>query len=242
MKNNVSLKYETELWKSGIGVIAGVDEVGRGCLAGPVYAALVSFKKLKNIPESLSEVNDSKKLSAKKRKELSIEIKKEADFFTIKSASVAEINTLGIVGALDLAIERCIKEAKKEIEVLLIDGYGNEASRILNLINLATFYQGKRNPLEALKFVRAKGDKKNPIGCLGIIGGDALCFSIASASIIAKVERDSFMESIAEKFPEYKFEKHRGYGTKEHFGAIEKYGICELHRIGYKPIKNHLNQ
>lgn len=205
MRNNISLKYELELLEKGYKVVAGVDEVGRGCLAGPVYAALVSFGNIKKIPKELREVNDSKKLNAKNREKLSALIKERADFFTIKSASVTEINKLGIVGALDLAMERCLNESEKNVDFVLIDGYENKKLSIKNR---------------------------------GIIGGDALCFSIAAASIIVKVERDRVMEELSEKYKNYGFEKHKGYGTKQHFKAIEKYGICEMHRTGYKPIKN----
>ena len=183
--------------------IAGVDEVGRGCLAGPVFAAAVILNKGINI----KGIRDSKKISFKERVLLSRYIKKNSTY-SIGIASVKEIAKINILNASLLAMKRSLIKLKTKPSVAYIDGIFSPSG--LNF--------------KSKTFI--KGDEK------------IIC--IAAASIIAKVSRDLFMIKLAEKYPNYKWEKNYGYGTKEHLNGLKKYGITSHHRITFKPIHNML--
>lgn len=197
------LKYEKKLYNMGIKYIAGVDEVGRGPLAGSVYAAAVIL----NPDIYILGVKDSKKLSPKKREILSDEIKAKALSYSIGFATVDEIDNLNILNATKLAMERAINSLKIKPEYILID---------------------------ALKL------KKICIPQISIIKGDDLSTSIGAASIIAKVKRDEYMRNIASLYPEYMFDKNKGYGTKDHINAIKKFGLCPIHRKAF--VKNFVEE
>jgi ribonuclease HII len=183
--------------------IAGVDEVGRGCLAGPVFAAAVILNKGINI----KGIRDSKKISFKERILLSKYIKKNSTY-SIGIASVKEIAKINILNASLLAMKRSLIKLKTKPSVAYIDGIFSPSG--LNF--------------KSKTFI--KGDEK------------IIC--IAAASIIAKVSRDLFMIKLAEKYPNYKWEKNYGYGTKEHLNGLKKYGITSHHRTTFKPIHNML--
>lgn len=184
-------------------VICGVDEAGRGPLAGDVYAAAVVFSD--NV--FIDGINDSKKLSEKKRELLFDEIIKKSEAYCISTASVEEIDTFNILQATFLAMKRAVDGLKIKPELALIDG----------------------NRLPSLD-----------IPAKDIVKGDGLSASIAAASILAKVSRDRYMKEQAEKYPEYQFEKHKGYGTELHIRLINEYGSCEIHRRSFlkKILKN----
>lgn len=175
------------------GMFCGVDEAGRGPLAGDVYAAAVI------LPEEvvIEGINDSKKLSEKKRELLYDEIKEKAAAYCVATASVEEIDEFNILGATFLAMKRAVEGLGVEVGLALVDG--------------------NRTP---------------PLDCAvqTLIKGDGTSASIAAASIIAKVERDRYMKKLAEEYPEYQFEKHKGYGTKLHNELILKYGASPVHR------------
>lgn len=177
-------------------VFCGVDEAGRGPLAGDVYAAAVilSDKTL------IKGLNDSKKISEKNREKLFDIIIENADDFCIASASAEEIDRINILQAAMLAMERAVAGLKKAPEFALIDG----------------------NRCPAL-----------PCTSEFLVKGDAKSASIAAASVLAKVARDRYMRQLAEEYPEYGFEKHKGYGTKLHYEMIEKYGITPVHRRSF---------
>ena len=183
--------------------IAGVDEVGRGCLAGPVFAAAVILNKEINI----KGIRDSKKISFKERILLSKYIKKNSTY-SIGIASVKEIAKINILNASLLAMKRSLIKLKTKPSVAYIDGIFSPSG--LNF--------------KSKTFI--KGDEK------------IIC--IAAASIIAKVSRDLFMIKLAEKYPNYKWEKNYGYGTKEHLNGLKKYGITSHHRTTFKPIHKML--
>jgi len=189
-------KIEESLKNEGYTFICGVDEAGRGPLAGPVYAAAVILPFGIDIPG----LNDSKKLSEKKREELYDEIIYKATSYSIASADQIEIDDLNILNATYLAMNRAIGALSVEPLMSLIDG----------------------NKSSGIKF---------PNKC--IIGGDGKSASIAAASILAKVSRDRFMVGISEKYPEYAFEKHKGYGTKLHYERLHKYGLSDIHRTTF---------
>ena len=192
------LKIENELHEKGYRHIACIDEVGRGCLAGDVTACAVIM------PEGLliDGVNDSKKLSKKKREKLYEEIKEAAVSIGIGTASNVEIDEMNIKKATHLAMERAIEN--------LTDEKGNRIVPDFLLIDAETI--GLKIPQE------------------GIIKGDAKCHGIAAASIIAKVTRDNSMAELHEEYPVYNFKKNAGYGTKEHINALLKEGKCKIHR------------
>ena len=189
-------ELENEIYDSGVSLICGVDEAGRGPLAGPVCAAAVILPR--NI--EIVGLNDSKKLSEKSREKLYDEICEKAMSFGIAFASVEEIEELNILNAAMLAMNRAIAQLEPQPELALIDG--NRSSAI-------------------------------EINSRCVIKGDAKCADIAAASILAKVTRDRYMLDMAGKYPEYHFERHKGYGTKLHYEALREYGPCEIHRPSF---------
>lgn len=200
-------EYEDNLIKEGYNFIAGTDEAGRGPLVGPVVAACVVFPKgYKN-----NLINDSKKLSEKKRLELYDIIYKDALSVGVGIVSAKEIDEINIYEASRKAMIKAYNEAKKKIAIdyLLTDAM----------------------PIDTLD-----------IPVMKIIKGDAKSITIAAASIIAKVARDNMLIELDKKYPEYGFKSHKGYPTKKHIEAINKYGIFEGYRLTYKPIKDLIDR
>ncbi|MBI5214863.1 MAG: ribonuclease HII [Ignavibacteriae bacterium] len=192
----LSTKYEQQYWNDGILHVAGVDEAGRGPLAGPVVAAAVIVHK--NI--SIDGIDDSKKLNGKKRDELFELIQEKALSVGVGIVSHVLVDEVNILQATFRAMHEAIEQLKPKPQQLLIDG---------------NRFSGKGIPFQT------------------IVDGDAKCFSIAAASIIAKVTRDRLMIEYDEQFPQYGFAQHKGYGTKQHIAAIRKYGLCEIHRKSF---------
>lgn len=204
--------YEKSLIKQKK-TILGIDEVGRGCLAGPVYASCVSldFDALQKLDEKeIDLIRDSKKLSTKQRQRIIPILHEIGTEIKTGKASVREIETYGILDATFLAMRRAIISCDKSYDMVLIDG-------------------NKTIP-------NYHGEQK------AIVQGDLHCFCIAAASIIAKEARDDYMRKISKKFPNYGFEKHVGYGTKMHMESIESHGICPLHRKNFAPIAKRLDK
>lgn len=193
-------------------MIVGIDEVGRGCIAGPIYAAAVQldYDKLFELDESeLNLIRDSKKLSHKQRQKILPVLESIAIESHVCSASVREIEALGIVNANFRAMRRALRLCKNVPEVILLDGNS--------------------------KLPRYNGKQKT------VVGGDSLCFAIAAASIMAKEARDDYMRQQSLKYPEYDFSSNMGYGTKSHMSGISEYGICPLHRKNFGPIAKHVH-
>jgi ribonuclease HII len=184
---------ERQHFENGVNLLCGVDEAGRGPLAGPVCAAAVILPKELVIPG----LNDSKKLSDKRRRELYDIITQQAVSYGIAFATAEEIDEINILQATFLAMERAMAQLDPKPELALIDGN------------------------------RAK-DFGLPVQT--IVKGDSLSASIAAASILAKVTRDRYMEELAEQYPRYGFEVHKGYPTKRHYAAIAEFGPCPAHR------------
>ena len=198
------LEYENELYEKGITLIAGVDEVGRGPLIGPVVAAAVILPKGFYHPG----IKDSKKLSEKKREELYKVITENALSIGVGTVSEEVIDDINIYEATKIAMKEAIKNLSPPPEHVLID---------------------------AMKL-----DLKMP--STSIIKGDALSESIAAASIIAKVTRDHLLMKMDEEYPMYDLKNNKGYGTKKHLEALEKYGACKYHRESYSPVTKVLNR
>ena len=189
-------ELERELYAQGCTLLCGVDEAGRGPLAGPVCAAAVILP----VGLELPGLNDSKKLTEKQREALFMPIKAAAKAYGIAFATVEEIEDLNILNATFLAMNRAISQLFPQPELALIDGNRNTGISI-------------------------------PSRC--VVKGDSRCADIAAASVLAKVSRDRYMLEMAEKYPEYGFERHKGYGTKLHYEAIRKYGPCPIHRQSF---------
>ena len=188
--------YEQQYTDNGSLTVAGVDEAGRGPLAGPVYAAAVILP----FGTEIEGLNDSKKLSEAKREKLFDIITGKAVAYGIASASEKEIDGINILEATFLAMNRALKQIEGSFDLALIDGNRNKGIEYPSVT---------------------------------VIKGDTLCADIAAASILAKVSRDRFMYTMAEKYPQYGFEKHKGYGTKLHYENIAKYGACPIHRMTF---------
>ena len=186
-------EIENSLYSNGFKIICGVDEAGRGPLAGPVCAAAVILPKGLVIPG----LTDSKKLTDKKRRELFPVIKEQAIAYGIGLASHEEIDEINILQATYLAMERALAQLTVKPDIAMIDGN------------------------------RAK-DFGLPVRT--VVKGDSLSMNIAAASILAKVTRDDLMLEMAEKYPEYSFEVHKGYGTKAHYEALRQHGASAIHR------------
>ena len=196
MSENNMWQIEEELFAQGIVSVCGIDEAGRGPLAGPVCAAAVILPPHLEIPG----LNDSKKLSDKRRRELMPVIKEQAIAYGIGMASHEEIDQINILQATYLAIERALQQLSVKPELALIDGN------------------------------RAK-DFGLPVET--VVKGDSRSASIAAASILAKVTRDDMMLELANTYPQYGFEIHKGYGTKAHYAALDAHGISPIHRMSF---------
>ncbi len=188
-------EYDSEI-RERFPIICGIDEAGRGPLAGDVYAAAVVFDN----DTVIEGINDSKKLSEMKREKLFDEIISKAKAYCIATASVAEIEELNILNAAMLAMKRAYEGLGIQCDLALIDG--NKTPNV---------------------------DTK----AFAVVKGDATSQSIAAASILAKVSRDRYMKEIDEKYPEYQFSKHKGYGTKLHYEMLKKHGISDVHRPSF---------
>ena len=197
---------ERLLWKQGYLRVAGVDEVGRGPLAGPVVAAAVVFPPTFRA-RKLPGLRDSKQLTAMARERLAPQVRRFAAGVGVGSASHAEIDALGIVGATVAAMSRAIRQLPQSADHLLVDALRLEC---------------------------------DGIPCRAIIHGDALCCSIAAASIVAKVARDSLMVKLDALHRGYGFARHKGYPTPEHLAALERLGPTPLHRRSFAPVRRVL--
>ena len=189
-------QIEQDWFDKGYGLICGVDEAGRGPLAGPVCAAAVILPPHADIPG----LNDSKKLSDKRRRELFPIIKEQAVAYGIGFADHSMIDEINILQATFYAMEQAISQLSVKPDIALIDG-------------------------------NRERDFGVPVQT--VVHGDSLSASIAAASILAKVARDDLMLQMAQEYPQYGFEIHKGYGTKAHYAALEAYGPCPIHRMTF---------
>lgn len=196
MSENNMWQIEDRYYAQGITQICGVDEAGRGPLAGPVCAAAVILPAHLEIPG----LDDSKKLTDKRRRELMPVIKENALAYGIAFTDHSEIDQINILQATFLAMERAVSNLEIKPQLLLIDGNRQKDFGI---------------PTET------------------VVRGDSLSASIAAASILAKVTRDDYMLRMAEQYPQYGFDVHKGYGTKAHYAALTEYGPCPIHRMSF---------
>lgn len=201
-----TLTYEHDLYDSGIRSIAGVDEVGRGALAGPLVSAAVVLPRIEVLARDIefwAAVRDSKTLAPATREALAAGIMERAVCWSLHAIEPDEIDEVGIGPANRMAMERAVLALDHEPDVLLIDAM---------TIDSGTWQ-------------------------IGIIDGDALSLSIAAASIVAKVARDTLMIEAGETWPVYGFPQHKGYGVKTHLAALDEHGPCEIHRRCFSPVR-----
>lgn len=203
---NPNIDLEKKLWIQGYMKVCGLDEVGRGPLAGPVVAGAVVIEDEKHFLEG---VRDSKIMTEKKRDFFVNEIKAKSLGWGIGIVENDEIDRIGISKAITRAMELAVEGLGFKVDYLITDGN-----------------------------VKKIGDCPMEI----ITDGDAMHYSIAAASVLAKVRRDEIMREFSKKYPEYGFEKHVGYGTKMHMEALEKYGPCKIHRKCFKPVARFLEK
>lgn len=193
---NTLKQFDLEYLKNGYNLLAGIDEAGRGPLAGPVVAAAVIFKK----DTFIEGVNDSKKITSKQREVLSELIKKQSLSYAFGIVNHKTIDRINILQATLKAMKTAFNKLDENVDLILIDGNKSFVSSV---------------PIKT------------------IIKGDSKSFSIAAASILAKVKRDEIMRKASLKFPQYFWETNKGYGTKQHIEAIKKHGYTQLHRISF---------
>lgn len=193
-----TLQEEQQLWNSGKRFVCGIDEVGRGCFAGPVVVGAVIFPEN---AEQIVGVADSKLLKASQRENLDSIIKDKAVAWAIAEVDVDTINKIGIGKATQMAFLKVIQELKTQPDFVLIDAF------------------------------RVQGYDNNKQQA--IVDGDTSCFSIAAASIIAKVYRDSLMQKLHLEHPEYGWSNNKGYGTKSHREAMKQHGLTKHHRTSF---------
>lgn len=193
-----TLDFEKNLWEKGFQYVCGLDEVGRGCFAGPVVVGAVIFPPDVVLPEGVA---DSKLLKPRQRENLAIRIKNETLCWSIAEISVRDINKLGIGKATQKAFRKALQLLSVQADFVLIDAFF-----------VQHFNRKKQKPIK---------------------DGDKICASISAASIIAKVYRDKLMENLHNKYPQYGFAQHKGYGTKQHREAIKKHGLCKIHRTSF---------
>lgn len=196
-------EIEEEMYNSNVKCICGIDEAGRGPLAGPVVIAAAIMPRYSMI----EGVNDSKKVSEKKREALYETIINEAISYGVGIIEPKEIDRINILNATKAGLTMAVKELAVRPDLIIVD---------------------------ALTKIDTDG-----IPYKSIVKGDAKCYSISAASIIAKVTRDRIMRQWDEIYPQYGFAKHKGYGTAEHIAAIKKYGLCPIHRLSF--VKNIVN-
>lgn len=202
----LNFSFEQDIYKKGYKIVGGIDEVGRGPLAGPVVAACVVVGKDSVFDKKkFSLIRDSKKIIEKRRKELSIIIKEEF-IFGIGVVDSSMIDSINILQASFLAMKKAVTDLRVKPDFVFVDG------KLL----IPNF----------------------PVIQKSIIQGDDLVFSVAAASILAKVTRDEIMYKMDKEYPLYGFLRNKGYGTKEHLKAINKYGPCAIHRKSFAPMKN----
>jgi ribonuclease HII len=199
------MEYEAKAARQGFRNISGVDEAGRGPLAGPVVAAAVIFSPNINIVD----LDDSKKLSPKKREELFLEIKERATTYGVAVIGHRIIDEINILQAARLAMKQAVDQLNPIPDLLLIDGNQKIESTLDQW---------------------------------AIVKGDSKSLSIAAASVLAKVTRDRIMDDYHKLYPQYEFNRHKGYGTKLHRTLIQEYGPCPIHRSKFKGVSEYINR
>lgn len=208
MRKEPTFEHECQFWQKGVELIAGIDEVGVGALAGPVCAAAVMFKESgiekKERDNGLALIRDSKQMTERKRESAAKWIKENAAAWAVGEASVKEITEMNILNASHLAMKRAVGGLQMRPNMLFVDG----------------------RPVQLC----------DDVPTVNLVGGDAISISIAAASVVAKVYRDDIMRKLDKEFPDYGFASHKGYGAAVHMAALKNYGATLHHRPTYAPV------
>jgi ribonuclease HII len=203
-------RFDRALRREGFALLAGLDEVGRGCLAGPVVAAAVILRAGTRLPD----VDDSKQLTPEARETQAILVRARALAIGVGFVSARSIDAINIRQASLLAMRNALRRARVRVAR---DSVARDLT-LLALVDGLDTLEGVDCPQRAL------------------VSGDARSLAIAAASVIAKTVRDRFMVRLGAEFPDYGFERHKGYGTEEHLAALERHGPCRWHRFSYAPV------
>ena len=225
-KNKTNLNLEKTLFSKGAKLVAGMDEVGRGCLAGPVYVGITVLNKELALDELLPEgLTDSKELTKDQRETLLPQVKSWVLEHSIGQASNSEIDEIGLTRALRRAGRRALNSLVNKPDYLILDGKHN-------------WLMPEKETLDIFNEEVDDGPISANMKIINLIKADLICSSVAAASIVAKVARDQVMNELNEEFPDYLWNENKGYAAPEHLLAIKKYGPSKYHRISWKTFQN----
>lgn len=225
-KNKTNLDLEKNLFSKGANLVAGMDEVGRGCLAGPVYVGITVLNKELALDELLPEgLTDSKELTKDQRETLLPHVKSWVLEHSIGQASNSEIDEIGLTRALRRAGRRALNSLKNKPDYLILDGKHN-------------WLMPEKETLDIFEEVVDDGPISANLKIINLIKADLICSSVAAASIVAKVARDQVMDDLSKEFPDYSWHENKGYAAAEHLLAIKRYGPTKYHRISWKTFQN----
>lgn len=225
-KNKTNLDLEKNLFSKGANLVAGMDEVGRGCLAGPVYVGITVLNKELALDELLPEgLTDSKELTKDQRETLLPQVKSWVLEHSIGQASNSEIDEIGLTRALRRAGRRALNSLKNKPDYLILDGKHN-------------WLMPEKETLDIFEEVVDDGPISANLKIINLIKADLICSSVAAASIVAKVARDQVMDDLSKEFPDYSWHENKGYAAAEHLLAIKRYGPTKYHRISWKTFQN----
>jgi len=225
-KNKTNLDLEKNLFSKGANLVAGMDEVGRGCLAGPVYVGITVLNKELALDELLPEgLTDSKELTKDQRETLLPQVKSWVLEHSIGQASNSEIDEIGLTRALRRAGRRALNSLKNKPDYLILDGKHN-------------WLMPEKETLDIFEEVVDDGPISANLKIINLIKADLICSSVAAASIVAKVARDQVMDDLSKEFPDYSWHENKGYAAAEHLLAIKRFGPSKYHRISWKTFQN----
>ena len=225
-KNKTNLDLEKNLFSKGANLVAGMDEVGRGCLAGPVYVGITVLNKELALDELLPEgLTDSKELTKDQRETLLPQVKSWVLEHSIGQASSSEIDEIGLTRALRRAGRRALNSLKNKPDYLILDGKHN-------------WLMPEKETLDIFEEVVDDGPISANLKIINLIKADLICSSVAAASIVAKVARDQVMDDLSKEFPDYSWHENKGYAAAEHLLAIKRFGPTKYHRISWKTFQN----
>ena len=225
-KNKTNLNLEKTLFSKGAKLVAGMDEVGRGCLAGPVYVGITVLNQdLANDDLVPTGLTDSKELTKIEREEILPKVKSWVLEHSVGKASNSEIDEIGLTRALRRAGRRALNALENKPDYLILDGKHN-------------WLMPEKESLDIFDEVVDDGPISASLKIVNLIKADLICSSVAAASIVAKVARDQVMNELSEEFPEYLWHENKGYAAPDHLLAIKKYGPTKYHRISWKTFQN----
>ena len=225
-KNKTNLNLEKTLFSKGAKLVAGMDEVGRGCLAGPVYVGITVLNQdLANDDLVPTGLTDSKELTKIERDEILPKVKSWVLEHSVGQASNSEIDEIGLTRALRRAGRRALNALENKPDYLILDGKHN-------------WLMPEKESLDIFDEVVDDGPISASLKIVNLIKADLICSSVAAASIVAKVARDQAMNELSEEFPEYLWHENKGYAAPDHLLAIKKYGPTKYHRISWKTFQN----